>query len=379
MSEVFRHPGAVDVHDHFREPSNSNLAENFESGTRAALTGGYVVVNDMPNTPGRETWTLDRLTEKENCIIEGAHIPTGIIIGMQPEADNIGEISKMMPRAVASKQYYTRTQGNDKELGPEDFREQTRVAYRADATKPIMVHPGEDIEGIIGMVAIDNNQRLHFCHVNDPQVVRDIDRIRRERDLSITMGVTPHHLFKNSADTFTEGWFARMQPPLADQVDSEELLELLADGTIDIVETDHAPHSLESKWKVEHSNPTCEHDGTSCFGVTNIEFALPMLFYQVRLGRLSMERVIDATSTRPAELIGIRLTNKTYVEWDLDHDYRINDRDVVSGSGWTPFQGKLAVGEVVDVVIAGRSLMSQEDDGVGWGRFAHVLRRGDAF
>ena len=363
MSE-FIHPGGVDLHDHFREPSRTNLAENFRSGTRAAVTGGYVVVNDMPNTPGRETWTYERLEEKAERIMQGAYIPTGIIIGMQPDADNVNEIPKMMHRAIASKQYYTWTQGNDRELGPEDFREQTAAAHEADPTKPIMVHAGEDVEGIIGMIAGDFNHPLHFCHVNDPDTVRLIGEQKKRHDTPITTGVTPHHLFKSSFDTHTEGWFARMQPPLAHQIDAKQLFDMLAEGEIDIVETDHAPHTLEAKWDAQAANPSCGREGASCFGVTNIEFALPMLFHQERIGNITMDRIIEATSTKPADIIGIKLSPKTRVKWDLGQEYRINDSDVMSGSEWTPFQGKLAVGTVVDIVIGGRSLMEYEDDGI---------------
>jgi len=361
MSELFIHPGAVDLHDHFREPSQVNLAENFESGTIAAAIGGYVVVNDMPNTPGRETWTAERADEKHDRILAGSVIPTGIIYGMQPEADNVGQIPALVKMSVAGKQYYTRTQGNDRELGPEDFRAQTEAAHKADPRRPIFVHAGEDIEGIVGMIAVDNDHPLHFCHVNNPDDVVLINNLAKRYDRTITTGVTPHHLAKTSFDTFTEGWFARMKPELATQVDSEKLFHQLVNGDIDVVETDHAPHLEEANWKAEKQNPTCEEDGASCFGVENIEFALPLLFYQAKIGRISLERIIEVTSTKPAEIIGIRLSRHTSVAWDLSHEYRINDSDVVSGSGWTPFQGKIAVGKVVDLAVSGMHII---DEGV---------------
>lgn len=376
MAQLFVHPGGVDLHDHFREPSEVNLSENFESGTRAAAVGGWVITNDMPNTPKRETWTVARLDEKQHCITQGAIIPVGIIAGMQPEANNIDELLGMSSRSTAAKQYYTVTQGNDLELGPNDFREQTAMWHSVDPTKPIMVHPGEDIEGIIGMVAGDYQHPLHFCHVNDPNTIRLIEAGRKKYDTQITSGVTPHHLFKSSFDVRTEGWFARMMPPLADQTDSEQLMYELAAGNIDVVETDHAPHPKEANWNAEHKNPSCDEGGASCYGVTNIEFALPLLFYQERLGRITMKRIIDATSTKPAQIIGVSLSSHTKVEWDLTHDYRIAEDDVVSGSGWTPFAGKLAVGKVVNMQVRGKQIINNSEF---VGRFPKVVYRADVY
>ncbi|MCA9342653.1 dihydroorotase family protein [Candidatus Saccharibacteria bacterium] len=374
MSEtLFRHPGAVDLHDHFRAPSEHNNAEDFQSGTQAAAIGGYVIANDMPNTPKHETWTAERVEEKYEIIERDSYIPTGVIGGMQPEADNLTEIPKMVPLVTAFKQYYTKTQDNDIELGPEDFREGTEQIHVTDPTKLVMAHAGEDIEGIIGMVAVDTKQPLHFCHVNSPETVRRIQSMERQYGLTVTKGVTPHHLFKSSFDTRTEGWFARMQPPLTEQGDAEELFDMLVNGDIDIVETDHAPHSLNAKQKVESENPTCEEDGASCFGVTNIEFALPMLFYQAKLGRISMERLVEVTSTAPARIIGVNLSDRTSVDWDLSHEYRIGDEGVVSGSRWTPFQGKLAVGKVIGMKVGEKTVINQ---GLLADRNSSVVRNG---
>lgn len=374
MSEFFIHPGAVGVHEHFRAPSTVNTAEDYQSGTLAAAVGGFVVTNDMPNTPGHETTTAQRVEEKEALIYRDAIVGVGVVGGMQPDADNLSELSQLARITSSGKQYYTWTTGNNREWGPEDFREQTQRWHQSNPENVIMVHAGEDVEGIIGMVAVDNDHPLHFCHVNSPEQVEIIQATKAKYDKQITCGVTPHHLAKSSFDVTTEGWFARMMPPLASQADSEELFDMFVNGDIDILETDHAPHRESAKWQAESDNPCCEPGGSSCFGVTNIEFALPLLFYQEKLGRISMERIIEATSTLPAHILGVRLSPRTSVTWDLSQEYRINDSLVVSGSQWSPFAGKIARGRVVASKIAGCNIIV---DGLIGGAYRQVVHRGD--
>lgn len=377
MSEIFKHPGAVDLHDHFREPSPLNKAENFDSGTRSATTGGYVITNDMPNTPGWETWTAERAIEKGSLINLGARVPIGVVGGMQPQADNTGEIQSMDPYVSSYKQYYTRTTGNSSELTPEDFREGTEEIHRVNPNRLVMVHPGEDIEGIIGMVAIDNQQPLHFCHMNEPDEVEAVIRLVKRYDLDrVTTGLTPHHFIKTSHDVFGESWYAEMMPELVDQDKAAKLFRMLVDGDIDIIETDHAPHIDGNKMDAVKSAMDCDENPLECFGVPNIDQALPLLFYQMKMGRISAERLIEVTSTKPAEILGITLTDKTSVEWDLSHIYRIGEEPITSRPAWSPFMGKLAVGRVDSMHVGGVEIIR---DHRFVGRNGRVVHSGNEF
>lgn len=358
MSDTITIPGALDLHVHLREPGN-NKAETIRSGTRAALRGGYVLVCDMPNNPGNPTWSAAKLDEKHKIIKESAAIPVATYAGAQPESDNLSELPAMAAGSIGLKLYGAPTTGNDRDYAAADFADIVKTWHRAAPKKPIMLHAGvSNLSDMINLVAKKYSHSLHICHVNDPGDVVIVARAKKQ-GLPVTCGVTPHHLFKTSHDQLSEGWFARMQPPLAEQAAATELLKLLADGSIDIVETDHAPHSLDAKWAAEAENPEGIHDPDyrTCFGVPGIEFALPLLFYQAKCGRLSMERIIDATSTKPAEIIGVALAGNTKVTWDM-RPYRIGHEHAGgrSGSGWTPFLDKLAVGRVIKVTLSGRTI-----------------------
>lgn len=350
MKSTITIPGAVDLHVHLREPGN-NKAETIASGTRAALHGGYVAVCDMPNNPGQPIWSLACLSEKQKIIRKKAFIPVGTYAGAQPESDNLAELPAMAETSIGLKLYGAPTTGNDKDYQAADFSKIVKVWHQAAPGKPIMLHAGRDnLAGLINLVAKKYQHHLHVCHVNSAAEVALVTKAKKQ-GLPVSCGVCPHHLFKTSHDVLSEGWFARMQPPLAAQSEAEKLLELLATGDIDIVETDHAPHPSAAKWAAEN-----DHTKT-CFGVPGIEFAVPLLLYQVKQGRLSLERLVDATSTRPTQIIGVKLSPKTKVTWRTE-TYRIGDRlpEGHSGSGWTPFLDKLASGKVDKVVIDGQTV-----------------------
>ncbi len=352
-------PGLVDVHSHFREPG-TNTSETIASGTRAALLGGFVLVADMPNNPGRPTWCVNRMTEKHEIIRETAYIPVTANAGSQPEEDNIGELEAMSSLSLLLKLYAGPTTNNPFDYEASVFEPRIAEWHRTAPDKPIALHAGSDnLEDFIALIAGKYEHALHVCHVNSSRDVELVKKAKRE-DLSVTCGVCPHHLLKTSHDTRTEGWFARMKPPLAHQDEAEKLLGYLASGDIDIVETDHAPHAEAAKWQAEQDNPNGLEDAghTTCFGVPGIEFAAPLLFYQAKRGNISMERLLDAMSTKPAEILGVTLDGQTRVEWDM-LEYRIEEEKytVESAAGWTPFLGKLAVGIPMHVQIGDKVLV----------------------
>ena len=355
-------PGFIDPHTHLREPG-TNHAETIASGTRAALLGGYALVGDMPNTPGSPTWSEERILEKHHIARETAYIPSTFHAGSQPESDNIGELEKMANLSLWLKLYGAPTTGNSKDYTAGEFRNIVAEWHRVAPDKPIGFHAGRDnLEEMIALVAGEFEHPLHIHHVSSAREVRLIQNAK-QRGQEVTSGVCPHHLLKTSHDVRSEGWFARMQPPLTTQTEAEELMGYLADGSIDIVETDHAPHSSMSKEKAEQANPDGIRDEmhTTCFGVPGIEFAAPLMFYQAKRGYISLERVVDAMSTRPAKIMGLRVSGQTRVLWDM-REYRIGYDDAAQSlSRWTPFLGKLALGVVNTFELRGKRLISAED------------------
>jgi len=355
--------GAVDLHVHWREPGN-NKSETIESGSRAALRGGFVLACDMPNNPGNPTWTYQLAKEKQRRGAYTSHIPFAIYAGSQPESDNVNELAAMSEVCIGYKGYATKTTGNENEHQAEDFRPALTEWHRLAPEKPFMLHAGQgNLQDFIDLVAKELGHHLHVCNVNSPADVKLVARAKAAK-LPITCGVCPHHLLMTSHDSFTQGNFAKMQPPLADQVDAEQLFYLLNSGDIDIMETDHAPHSKEAKWRAEH-------EGGECFGVPGSELALPLLFYQMKKGRISPKRIEKITSIKPAQIIGVKISAYTRVTWSMD-EYRVEDEaeQVVSGAGWTPYLGMLAVGKVQRSQVQGKYLI---DRGVEVGRKAQIL------
>lgn len=347
MSEIIALPGLVDPHVHLREPG-TNLTETIATGTRAALVGGYALVADMPNNPGCPTWTVERVQEKHSIAQREAYIPIAINAGAQPEADNIGELEGMMQLALALKCYGGKTTGVDRNTDYEgtEFEPIIHELHRVAPDKPFLWHSGKDnLPYMINLVAKEHGHHLHVCHVNDPAQVRLVTQARRD-GLPVTCGVCPHHLLKTAHNRQTEGKFAEMQPPLAAEIDAEQLMRQLADGDIQIIETDHAPHSKESKWQAEEN-------GGDCFGVPGIEHAVPLMLYQVRRGNLTHERMVDAMSTQPAVMLGINIGAQTYSEWELELGRIESEDGIESGAGWTPYLGMNTGGNLIKSVIGG--------------------------
>jgi dihydroorotase len=352
-------PGAIDLHVHFREPGD-NKAETIRTGSKAALLGGYVLVCDMPNNPGNPMWTLERLEQKKKIIEKTSYIPIGIYAGSQPESDNLEELNLMAEHAIGLKLYGAATTGNHIDYEPQQFDEIVAHWHKAAPDKPIMLHSGKDnLPEFIDLIAKKYRHHLHVCHIFSVKQALQA-RAAQKSGLKVSSAVCPHHMFKSSHHVKTEGWFARMQPPPLHQDEAEELFRLFSKGEIDILETDHAPHSIESKWKAEKENNLGKHgaEHSTCYGVPGIEFALPLLFYQMSKGEISLQRIIDATSHMPAEIIGVKLAKTTQVTWEMSqyrigHDYPKG----ISGSGWTPYLNNLAVGKVHRVIIAGKTLV----------------------
>jgi dihydroorotase len=375
MADKLTIPAAIDLHVHFREPGD-NKAETIKSGSKAALQGGYALVCDMPNNPGNPTWTMERLQTKQGIINKSAYVPVATYAGSQPQEDNLQELEAMGQAAIGLKLYGATTTGNEYNYDAKDFEAIVARWHELQPDKPIMLHSGSDnFADFVELIAKKHKHHLHLAHVNNPKDVH-IATEATKAGLSVSCGICPHHLLKTSYDTHSEGWFARMLPPLAHQDQADELFKLFAKGDIDVLETDHAPHTLENKWQAETENPEGVRDmqTAACFGVPGIEFALPLMFYQIERGRLSLDRLIEASSKLPAEIIGIKLSDDTKVIWKMER-YRIGHEDLeLSGAGWSPYLDKIAVGKVWQSQAGGKTLIK---DGKIVAELSQVAQRGD--
>lgn len=347
MAETIVLPAAVDLHVHFREPS-TNKSETIKSGSRAAMLGGFALVADMPNNPGSPTWTYDRINEKVEIARRDGWVKTAFYAGSQPESDNVGELERMSRLAIGLKLYGDPTTGNENTYYADDFDEIVREWHRVAPEKPIMFHAGAgNLEEMIDLVADEHGHPFHVCHVHNTEQVHLVGDAKKY-GLPVTCGVCPHHLLLTSHDVHSHGPFAEMMPPLEPQDEAEKLLDHLNERRIDAVESDFAPHSVEAKLKAEN-------EGGHCYGVPGIEHIMPILMYQVKKGRMTAERLVEVTSKKPADILGVKLGKNTKATWDVSKGaYRLNDSDVEAGCEWSPYTGMMAYGVMQKLNLGGR-------------------------
>lgn len=358
-------PGAVDPHTHLREPSPENKAENFESGSLAALHGGYVFLNDMPNTEDHPTNSCDRVVEKHRLIQRNAFTPIGVVGGVNPESGDVSQIKPMAPQVTGFKFYADITTGNNQQYDAAIFEPIVEEIHKVDPTLPIFLHAGEDnTEDFIHLVADIYNQPLHICHVNKPS---DVDLVTKAKinGLQVTCEVTPDHLFLTEEDIKRLRWYGRRKPPLVSIKDSEYLMYKLIHGAIDMIGTDHAPHSITRKLRAELENPDALDDleKPRPYGTPNIEVSNLLLLRECMLGGLavdktfasSMKRFIEITNKAPLRLLGMKMTG-VQVIYELE-EREMGREDIHSKAGWSQFVGKKIGGKVVEVAMRGKFIL----------------------
>ncbi len=335
-------PGLIDVHAHLREPG-AMQKEDFASGTRAAVKGGFTFVVDMPNNP-IPTLSLDRLEEKIARADRHALCDVGFYFGT--DGKNLASFEKAAahPRVFGLKVYCNHTTGK---LFVEN-REVIEEIFRSwESSKPILVH-AEGMQLAIALeLAEKYKRRLHECHISLACEV-ELLRAAKRKGLVVSGGVTPHHLFLTSAAEKELGVKALMKPPLATETDQRALWEGLREGTIDLVETDHAPHLLSEK-----------QEGMVKFGVPGLETALGLLGKAVEENRLSVEEIKKFLYDNPKRLFKIPDQPGTHIEVNFEKYAVVRGADLESKAKWSPFEGWELPGVVETVVLRGKTLMEK--------------------
>ncbi len=337
-----RIPGMIDPHTHLRDLDWAHKA-TFASETQAAIAGGYWAVFDMPNTaPSTVNNTL--LTEKLNCIDRQAHCDWGLYFGAS-QADNTSEYEAIASRVCGLKIYNNSTTG-DLLIDSSALREQH---YRAWRTKRLIaVHAEEEtVENIIDLVR-KYRQPTHFLHISSE---REINLLRqaKEEGLPVTVGVCPHHLFLTEDDLCSLGPFGLMKPELKRKSDQRALWRGIRLGVVDIIESDHAPHTIAEK---ESEVPP--------FGVPGLETTLPLMMQAVKDGRLPLQKACDMLSLNVQRIWGISPLPKTYTVVDTDDSFVIKRQNLRSKCGWSPFEGMSVCGKVLEVWIRGHQVYDGE-------------------
>ena len=371
---VFSFPGFCDVHVHFREPGFS-YKETIVSGSRAAARGGYTAVCAMPNlNPVPDS--LPHLAEEE-ALIRAA----GDITDVYPYAAlTVGEkgreaadLEGLAPRVIA---FSDDGKGVQSESMMRSLMERCRKLGKiiaAHCEDESLLHGGYIHDGAYARehghkgicsesewgpikrdlrLAKETGCAYHVCHISCRESVALIRQAKKD-GVDVTCETAPHYLLLDENDLQEDGRF-RMNPPIRGKADREALLEGLLDGTIDMIATDHAPHSAEEKSRGLSG---------SAFGVVGLETAFPALYTGlVRTGILPLERLVELMAAAPRERFGIPLREDDFTEWDLDAEYTVDPEAFLSMGKATPFAGMKVFGRCLRTVHAGRTVYEDKEE-----------------
>ena len=357
-------PGFCDVHVHFREPGFS-YKETMVTGSKASARGGYTAVCTMPNLKPVPDST-ENLNQQLKLIEEGACIhvyPYGAItVGEQGEV--LADLEGMAPNVIGfsddgkgvqsddmMRQAMVRAKGLNKMIVAHcEVNELLRGGYihEGEYAKE-HGHRGICSESEWAQIARDlelvkeTGCAYHVCHISTKESV-DIIRKAKAEGVDVTCETGPHYLVMDDSFLKEEGRF-KMNPPLRSAEDREALIQGIIDGTIDILATDHAPHSAEEKAKGLEK---------SAFGVVGIETAFPICYtYLVKSGIITLEKLIDLLVTNPRSRFGIP-NGSDFTVWDLEALDVVDPADFLSLGKATPFEGWQIQGKCIATVCDGK-------------------------
>ncbi|MCB9586494.1 MAG: dihydroorotase [Polyangiaceae bacterium] len=365
-------PAFVDLHAHLREPGQE-YKEDIRSGLRAAAAGGYAHVCVMPNTkPVNDTRAVTELMLTRAREVGGTKLhPIGAItLGQRGEAlTEMGDLRDAGAVAVSDDGVCVmnaQVMRRALEYASNFDMPVIQHAEDHDLTAGAVMHEGE-VSSRLGLrgwprVAEDiiiardillaeyTKSRYHAAHISTEGAVRLV-REAKSRDLKVTCEVTPHHLLLTDGAVIGYDTFCKVNPPLREQHDVDALVSALADGTLDAIATDHAPHSPLEK--------ECEFDAASP-GLMGLELSFGLLLELVRTGKVPLERLLHAMSTGPAKIVGIeapRLAVGAVAELTLVDPslvWQPNQVTLHTKNKNTPFMSHPITGRVLMTLAGGR-------------------------
>ncbi|MBR3272871.1 MAG: dihydroorotase [Clostridia bacterium] len=371
-SPLYALPGFTDVHVHLREPGFS-YKETLRTGTMAAARGGYTAVCAMPNlNPVPDS--IEHLQAQLDLIERDAVIdvrPYGAIT-VNEAGEVLSDMDGMADRVIAFSDDGHGVQSDAMMRGAMEKAKALGRLIAAHCEDNRLLHGGcihdgawaraHGFKGICsesewGQVARDielvrqTGCGYHVCHISTKESVALIRKARAE-GLNVSCETAPHYLLLTEDDLRDEGRF-KMNPPVREKADREALLSGLADGTIDMIATDHAPHSAEEKSRGLAG---------SAMGIVGLETAFPLLYTNLvkKQKLIPLERLVDLMSTAPAERFGLESgihpgATANLALWDLDAEYTIDPADFLSMGRATPFAGWKVNGQCMETICRGKT------------------------
>ncbi len=369
-------PGVMDTQVHFREPGLTHK-EDLETGSRSAVLGGVTAVFEMPNT-NPLTVTEETFTAKIKAGHHRMHCDFAFFIGGTRENVNHLPDLERAPGCAGVKVFVGSSTGS---LLVEDDDSLRRIfnvirrraafhaedEYRLNDRKHLRIegdprsHPvwrDEDAALIatqrLVTLARETGKRIHVLHISTKQ---EIEYLRDHKDVA-SCEATPHHLTLAGPEAYERlGTRAQMNPPVRDASHRDGIWRGIEQGIIDVLGSDHAPHTLEEKDKVYPASPS---------GMTGVQTLVPIMLDHVNAGKLSLARFVDLTSAGPARLFNIACKGRIAAGYDADftvvdmkREETITNKWVASRAGWTPYDGVKVKGWPVGTFVRGKRVMWQ--------------------
>lgn len=328
-------PGLIDVHVHLRDPGATHK-EDWDSGTSAALAGGFTTVLAMPNT---NPAIVDELTLKISLDAAEKKSRCDYAQYLGGSSTNDKLVSQISNRAAGLKLYLDQTFGD---LKLDDIATWMLHFDGWPKDAPLAVHAEGKALGTAILLAALYDRPVHLCHVSRAEEILLI-RAAKEKGLRVTCEVCAHHLFLCEDDIPSLGaGRSEVRPRLATKADQDALWANLA--VVDCFATDHAPHTLAEK---DSQNPPP--------GFPGLETILPLLLTAANEGRLTLEDIITRLHDNPKRFFNLPAQPETTVEVDLDSTYEIHAADQQTRCGWTPFEGWQVTGRVMKTNLRGET------------------------
>lgn len=363
-------PGLCDVHVHFREPGFS-YKETIASGSAAAAHGGYTAVCTMPNLDPVPD-SAEHLQVQLDAIERGAAIkvlPYGAIT-VGEKGEKLADMEAMSDKVCAFSDDGKGVQNDEmmREAMTAAKRLGKIIAAHCEDNSLLFggyIHDGEyakahghrGISSASEYKQIERDLRLaeetgcayHVCHISTKESV-ELIRQAKARGVDVTCETAPHYLVLCDEDMQEDGRF-KMNPPLRSREDKKALIEGIKDGTIDMIATDHAPHSTEEKGRGLEK---------SLMGVVGLETAFPVLYTELVMKNIiTLDRLVELMSFKPKERFGID-TNNDFAVFDISEAYKIDPEDFLSMGRATPFAGREVFGRCLLTVHGGKTVYKAE-------------------
>ncbi|MFC5989875.1 dihydroorotase [Limoniibacter endophyticus] len=366
-------PGVIDSQVHFREPGLEHK-EDLETGSRAAVLGGVTTVFEMPNTNPLTT-SEAALADKINRARQRMHCDFAFWVGGTREnAHEVGELERL-PGAAGIKVFMGSSTGNllveDDEgvasilrnvrrraafHSEDEFRMRERADLRVEndpSSHPVWRDEVAALKCTERLVRIahETRARIHVLHITTAE---EIAFLEHHKDVA-SCEATPHHLTLVSDDYARLGTLIQMNPPVRDARHRDGVWSGIVNGVVDVLGSDHAPHTLEEKAKPYPASPS---------GMTGVQTLVPIMLDHVNAGRLSLQRFVDLTSAGPQRLFGMARKGRIAAGYDADltivdmkRRETITNAQAGSKAGWTPYDGKEVQGWPVGTIIRGQRVM----------------------